>query len=83
MPTTMTLEGVRMSRFKSFLRNLGPRRLGDAWSDDATAAATPTVAAGSNAAADFTTAALGWGVLAFAAGSALFRGTAAVRKLFK
>ncbi len=45
--------------------------LGDAWDNDG---------AGTNAAADFTTSALGWGVLAFAVGTAALRGYSAVRR---
>lgn len=52
-------------------------RLGDAWSDDA------AVGAGDNAVADFTTAAVGWGVLAFAVGTVAIRGFTAAKKLIK
>lgn len=121
MPTTMTLDGVRMNRFVAFLKNLGPRPktmgdvylhtareasralpatvdqgtihpqarlvrsphqphqlLGDAWSDDAVAAG-----GGSNAIADFTVATVGWGILAFAVGTAAIRGYRAVSGLVK
>ena len=71
MPTTITLDGVRTTALRRFFHNLAPRprpSLGDAWSDD-------TAAPGSNnAVADFTTAAFGWGVLAFAVGTAAIRG---------
>lgn len=78
MPTTMTLEGARTSKLVNFLRNISPRRrplLGDAWSDDVAAQA------GTNAIADFTTSALGWGILAFAAGTAAIRATRAVKRV--
>jgi hypothetical protein len=48
--------------------------VGDVWSDD-------TSADGGSAVADFTVAAVGWGVLAFAVGTAALRGYAAVKKL--
>lgn len=69
MPTTMTLDGVRTGKLVSFLRNLNPRphrSLGDASSD---------------AAADFLTGMLGWGILAFAVGTAAIRGKRAVSQL--
>lgn len=93
MPTTITLEGVRSYPFMRFWRGrlgglgrddrnqwlgcppmgCGPKRLGDAWSDDA-------AGGNGNAVADFTTAAVGWGVLAFALGTAALRGYGAVQR---
>lgn len=56
----------------------GPH-LGDAWSDEAAAGSS----AGDNAVADFTVAAVGWGVLAFAVGTAAVRGWNASQRLFR
>jgi hypothetical protein len=96
MASTITLDGVRMNRFKRFVKNIGfkrdgvgdvymsfpggyrkttgPRLLGDAWSDDQ--AAPP--GAGTAFAADFTTSAVGWGVLAFAIATAALRAKRAI-----
>lgn len=50
--------------------------VGDVWSDDASASD-----GGTSPVADFTISAVGWGILAFAVGTAAFRGYAAARKL--
>jgi hypothetical protein len=99
MPTTLTLSGAGApGPVTRFFRRVGlgrddrdqwlgcppgvgclPRgQLGDAWSDDAAAAGT-----GDNAIADFTTAAVGWGVLAFAVGTAVIRGYGAGSRFLK
>ena len=82
MPSTITLDGVRPGFFaRVFSRRLHGvddrgKWLGDAWSDDA--AAADAVAA--NPVADFTVSAVGWGVLAFAAGTAAIRGYRLLKK---
>lgn len=93
MPTTITLDGARRpgrwNIFTSRLRGVQPwgpapgsddrgqwlgRPVGDVWSDDAAGGR-------GNAIADFTTSVLGWGILAFAAGTMAYRGYGAVKKL--
>jgi len=78
MPTAMTLDGTKPGAFKRLLSRVGlgddrGQWLGDAWSDDAAAVAPE------NPVADFTKATFGWGVLAFALGTAGIRGYQAVR----
>lgn len=80
MPTAMTLDGTKSGPgvFKRLLSRVGlgddrGQWLGDAWSDEAAAAAPE------NPVADFTKATFGWGVLAFALGTAGIRGYRAVR----
>ena len=74
MATTITLQGPRTTAARRFFRNLvpRPRRLGDAWTDDAVtaAAARPGGDAAGEGLATFAKAVIGWGVLAFAAWSA-------------
>lgn len=99
MPSTITLEGAGApGPIRRFFRRVGLGRddrdnwlgcppgvgcmsraphLGDAWSDDANDAAS------SNAVADFTVSAVGWGILAFAAGTLAIRGYDAGARLFR
>ena len=73
MATTITLGRPGSGTIRRFVNNLRlhPRTLGDAWTDDAAAAAAaaPKDPAG-DAAVGFLKAAAGWGILAFAAWSA-------------
>lgn len=74
----MTLDGTKPGVFKRLLSHVGlgddrGQWLGDAWSDEAAAAAPE------NPVAEFTKAGFGWGVLAFALGTAGFRGYRAIR----
>lgn len=79
MPTTMTLDGVRANRARTFLSNLVPRRrryLGDA---QAPAGPDPWAAGnafdmGPSPSGEFLRNVLGWGILAFAVGTAGYRG---------
>ncbi len=78
MPTAMTLDGTKPGVFKRFLSHVGlgddrGQWLGDAWTDDAAAAAPD------NPVSDFTKAVFGWGVLTFALGTAGIRGYRAIR----
>lgn len=74
MATTITLQGPRTARARRFFRHLIPRapRLGDAWSDEAAAAAAapPRRDAFGDGLATVAKSAFGWGILAFAAWSA-------------
>lgn len=83
MPTTMTLDGVRTTKFMSFLRNLGPRSLrglGDILPSSAGSAPAPPSATG-EAAADFLTSTIGWGILSFAISTLVLRSHRAVKDL--
>lgn len=78
MPTAMTLDGTKPGAFKRFFSRIGlgddrGQWLGDVWNDEAAAAAPE------NPVADFTKATFGWGVLAFALGTAGIRSYQAIR----
>jgi hypothetical protein len=90
MPTTITLDGVRshpLKRFFSYFarpkKSLGcgcdGRSLGDTVPDEVAAAAAAS--GGSPFAADFTTSAVGWGILSFAVGTLIIRSFRATSKL--
>lgn len=74
MATTITLQGPRTSKARRFFRNLIPRapHLGDAWSDEATAAAAaaPRRDAFGEGLAVAAKSAFGWAILTFAVWSA-------------